>query len=149
MLVSSEDEAPTYERLLSLLQKVPGSKASRSWVERVLSPDWVPGNSQKPTFTPDVSPSGYLQTSNFWEARRRRLQVMVQLLYLSNDAYQHVDILPNRQEVARVCLYVRGSCLQAHEHNQGRQLYQLSTAKQMCVCLTGQQTYTSHKAMPR
>lgn len=42
--MSVEDEPPTYQRLLALLQSVPGSKASRSWVERVLSPDWLPGS---------------------------------------------------------------------------------------------------------
>lgn len=45
LLVSTEEEPPTYQRLLSLLQAVPGSKASRSWVERVLTPDWLPGSS--------------------------------------------------------------------------------------------------------
>ncbi len=35
-LLAGVDKArPGYERLLSLLQSVPGSKASRSWVDRV------------------------------------------------------------------------------------------------------------------
>jgi hypothetical protein len=35
-LLAGVDRArPSYERLLSLLQSVPGSKASRSWVDRV------------------------------------------------------------------------------------------------------------------
>ena len=43
--MSAEEEPPTYQRLLTLLQAVPGSKSSRSWVERVLTPDWLPGSS--------------------------------------------------------------------------------------------------------
>ena len=44
MLVSTQKEPPSYERLLSLLRKVPGSKSARSWVERVLRPDWISGD---------------------------------------------------------------------------------------------------------
>ena len=44
MLVSTQKEPPSYERLLSLLRKVPGSKSARSWVERVLRPDWITGD---------------------------------------------------------------------------------------------------------
>jgi len=43
-LLSVEEEPPTYQKLLAMLQAVPGSKASRSWVERVLSPEWLPGS---------------------------------------------------------------------------------------------------------
>lgn len=35
LLTGIEKERPSYERLLSVLQSVPGSKASRSWVDRV------------------------------------------------------------------------------------------------------------------
>ena len=35
LLTGIEKERPSYERLLSALQGVPGSKASRSWVDRV------------------------------------------------------------------------------------------------------------------
>lgn len=35
LLTGIEKERPGYERLLSVLQSVPGSKASRSWVDRV------------------------------------------------------------------------------------------------------------------
>ena len=35
LLTGIEKERPSYERLMSALQGVPGSKASRSWVDRV------------------------------------------------------------------------------------------------------------------
>lgn len=35
LLTGIEKERPSYERLLSALQGIPGSKASRSWVDRV------------------------------------------------------------------------------------------------------------------
>ena len=35
LLTGIEKERPSYERLLSVLQSVPGSRASRSWVDRV------------------------------------------------------------------------------------------------------------------
>lgn len=35
LLAGVEKLRPSYERLLSLLRSVPGSKASRSWVDRV------------------------------------------------------------------------------------------------------------------
>lgn len=35
LLAGVEKTRPSYERLLELLRSVPGSKASRSWVDRV------------------------------------------------------------------------------------------------------------------
>lgn len=60
LLVGTDDEPPTYQRLLSLLQTVPGSKASRSWVERVLTPDWLPGAAVP--LDPEMRPSIHSQT---------------------------------------------------------------------------------------
>ena len=37
LLIGAEDSMPTYEALLALLQRVPGSKSSQSWVERALN----------------------------------------------------------------------------------------------------------------
>lgn len=56
VLVSADDDPPTYERLLELVRSVPGSMSSRSWVERVLNTDWMPGSPRTPSS--DVSVSG-------------------------------------------------------------------------------------------
>ena len=56
MLVSTQKEPPSYERLLSLLRKVPGSKSARSWVERVLRPDWITGDGGLDLPPADLSP---------------------------------------------------------------------------------------------
>lgn len=36
VLIGVEPTRPSYERLLQLLKSVPGTRASRSWVDRVL-----------------------------------------------------------------------------------------------------------------
>lgn len=38
LLIGAESSIPTYETLLELLRRVPGSKSSQTWVERVLNP---------------------------------------------------------------------------------------------------------------
>ena len=37
LLIGALDESPSYEDLLALLRRVPGSKSSQTWVERVIN----------------------------------------------------------------------------------------------------------------